>query len=598
MIPARGPRRELFEATLDWSLGFLDRSRHLVWNPSVYDAEVPARTVHLTPNSAWVAHGLLARGDPSSRDEAVSMLERVLALQLRAPGAAFDGTYALFAESAEPDPERAVVWKDYDPNWRQFVGTALGLVLEDHGGALPAKLVERIETSVLRACRGEPEGRIPLDYTNPGLMQAWLLAWCGRRVGDAGLFRRGAALAAALGARFEELGGFDEFNSPTYYGIDLYALGLWRELPPDPTFAELGGRMAAALWAEVMERYHDRLRNWCGPFTRTYGPDATRSATLLGLWHAAVNGMKDAPLPALVPAGEPGETHHGNDVMAGPVIARLASPDLLGAPRRSAVPAAAGRSLAWRVGERRISSWIGERLMLGAEWSARDWLGSPQAAPLTAHWSEPGGVAALWLSGARQVHAVALPSRLEIHEQVGAGEVATDSEPDALGETDSGAGRTGAGIARRVRLLGSGFRPELAGNVIHTSAMRIELLGDVVSLDARPLEGVANPAEVEIVVGLGPATRAGGPALALVFAQATREAEPRRTRRVGCGPGGPAGRRRRPSRRRGGAAPQCDSSVLPAPFAGGDAAASATASRKRRPARDENHRAWPMRNVS
>lgn len=488
MIPAGGPRRELFEKTLDWSLEFLDRARHLVWNPSTYDAEVPAGTVHLTPNSAWVAYGLLERGDRESRDEAISVLERVLALQLFAPGAAFDGTYARFAESPAPDPGRAVVWRDYDPNWRQFVGTALALLLEDFGALLPDGLAARVEASVVRACRSEPEGRIPLDYTNPGLMQAWLLSWCGLRLGDEGLSRRGASLAAALAGRFEELGGFEEFNSPTYYGIDLLALGLWHELPPAPSFAELGGRLASRLWQEAAERYHQGMRNWCGPFTRTYGPDATRSVTLLGLWHAAVHGLRDAPLPPLVGDGL-GEVHHGNDVMAGPVIARLASSDLLGSPGSANAEAGFGRALSWRIGDRRISSWVGERLMLGAEWSERDWLGSPQAAPLTAHWSTPEGVAALWLAGARRVRAVALPGRL-----------------DLLGPVD----------CRRVRLLGSGFRPELFGDAIITPAMRVELLGDVVSVDLLPVEGIGIPAEVEVVVELG-ASAAGEVALGLVF---------------------------------------------------------------------------------
>ena len=43
------------------------------------------------------------------------------------------GTYARFAEWPEPT-DGAVEWVDYDPNWRQFVGTTLALVLERAGG--------------------------------------------------------------------------------------------------------------------------------------------------------------------------------------------------------------------------------------------------------------------------------------------------------------------------------------------------------------------------------------------------------------------------------------------------------------------------------
>ena len=114
-------------------------------------------------------------------------------------------------------------------------------------------------------------------------MRAWLDSWHGQRVGDARRLERGRAFAEAIVADFDRFGAFDEFNAPTYYGIDVYALRLWQAFSPDPFFAIHGGRLENELWRSAGEFYNANLRNYCGPFTRSYNPDATRSVTLFSI---------------------------------------------------------------------------------------------------------------------------------------------------------------------------------------------------------------------------------------------------------------------------------------------------------------------------
>jgi hypothetical protein len=54
-------------------------------------------------------------------------------------------------------------------------------------------------------------------------MKAWLDAWSGR-------VTEGEELARRTHAHYTEHGAFGDYNSPpTYFGIDLWALGLWRD---------------------------------------------------------------------------------------------------------------------------------------------------------------------------------------------------------------------------------------------------------------------------------------------------------------------------------------------------------------------------------
>lgn len=384
--------QNLFDSCTDWAMRHWDRATHMVWNPpGGSDDDTPAHTRHLVPNTAWLAYALLARNAPGDRDEALRAISAIVALQYDELGTAFHGTYAQFLESPHP-PENPTVWLDYDPNWRQFVGTTLALILNDFESTLPVTTAAAIERSIGLAVLGEPDGRIPVHYTNPALMRAWLDAWYGQRTSDVTLIDRGIALAEAIVTLHGQHAAFDEFNSPTYSGIDLYALALWSELPPTPWFATAGAGLTASLWQQADDWFHAPLRNWCGPFTRSYFPDATRSVTLLALWHWARDGFA-ACLPALsqVPID------HCHDLMAGPVIARLAS--AIPTRKNTADVAAVPRELTQKLNNgREIHARIYADIMIGIETSPIDWGGWSQAMPFVMHWVEhDDAVGCLWL---------------------------------------------------------------------------------------------------------------------------------------------------------------------------------------------------------
>ena len=91
----------------------------------------------MLPQTAWYAVGLLLRDGAGDRDRAVRALGTVLDHQYDAPGQVWHGTFTLVHE-IPPPRAGARMWVDYDPNWRQFIGCTLLLVLRRLGDLVPA----------------------------------------------------------------------------------------------------------------------------------------------------------------------------------------------------------------------------------------------------------------------------------------------------------------------------------------------------------------------------------------------------------------------------------------------------------------------------
>ncbi len=353
---------EVAAAAMAFGDASFDPARGLLWNPpgSFDDLGLPPRTVHLVPQSAWYAVGLLGRGDTA---QAERVLEELCALQYRMPGVTWHGTFARFAEWPQPPELGAIEWADYDPNWRQFVGTCFALILQHFDVSRPTR--RRLRHAVASAIAGEPPDRITPGYSNIALMHAWLTA--------------DEDLARAVRRAFEEHGAFEEYNSPTYYGIDLYALALWRRFPPTPKFAKWGKRMWRALWTDIARWWHPGLRNLCGPYSRAYGMDMARYAALLELW------MPDPRLPDLS-----GPLEHSHDLLMAPLVALVG-----GRPKNlelTDVERVVEQSLP---GDRVATGWLAPGVMAGGARGAR-FRAEGQFHPATAHWALlDGGVG--WL---------------------------------------------------------------------------------------------------------------------------------------------------------------------------------------------------------
>jgi hypothetical protein len=382
--------RDLAGRSMAWMDRCWDDEAGLFRTPgdAIYEAGKLGVPGHLVRETGWYALGLMLRDGPGDQARALRAIDAQLSFQYDAPGAVYHGTWRR-SPFEPPPPDEPVIWRHYDPNWREFIGTTLALLLIEYEARLPAELVARIDTALRRAILGTIERDVPAHYTNIALMSAFLLQFGAERFGEPAWRQRAERLATEIRERFEENNTFDEHNSPTYYGVDLYALALWRSYATAPLLREAGAAIEAAFWREIAQFYHADMRNLAGPYDRSYGMDMRRYVACLGLWIWLATGYERAPVPDLdQPLAQAWD--FGN----GPLYA------LLGAQ----VPADALPHLLAFQGERQLlrpiaaaprrvaTTWVGARVMLGGEDSSSSFrVGDAQYHPATVHWLTPAG---------------------------------------------------------------------------------------------------------------------------------------------------------------------------------------------------------------
>ena len=166
-----------------------------------------------------------------------------------------------------------VVWDTYEPNLREFIGMVFAMLLEHFEDRLPVPLVRRLEESGRQLMIGSI-ARARSDFTplntNIRIMYIFLLDWFGRRLGELSWVEESLLLARNLLAEYREFHSVAEFNSPTYYGVDLSTIGFWRRYGSSEELQALGAELEEGLWRDAAAFYNPEMRNFCGPYSRNY----------------------------------------------------------------------------------------------------------------------------------------------------------------------------------------------------------------------------------------------------------------------------------------------------------------------------------------
>jgi hypothetical protein len=392
---------------LDWCDQWWDDDRALPWGPPGHEGVAAGRTAHLIPQAGWYAVGLLARGGDGDHRRAIRCIDALCSLQYDEPGTDWHGSYPIMAETPHPQPG-ATMWDDYDPNWRQFLGLSWIVLLERFHDALPDDTVRALRRAVRLGVEGEPAHRCPASYTNIALKRVAFESAAGALLDEPGWVERAEQLAAEVAERHDRFGAFDEYGSPTYYGVDLFALAIGRTFSPSAPIRRMCADLEGSLWRSIARTYHPGLRNLCAPWTRTYGMDMGSYVAKM-MFALRLVAPAAAPAPGLAPG-----LLHGHDLFAGPITA------LVGTTAPGDAAAAFGRFEPHAV-EQRISStrtataWLTGNAMAGAEACPDDLSWWEQYVAAALHWATPdGGVGWLSVRMPGPSSATAIDGRLDV----------------------------------------------------------------------------------------------------------------------------------------------------------------------------------------
>lgn len=359
--------------------------------------------------SVWYATGLLLRQSEGDIARAVRLIESVMTYQFDEPDAVYHGTF--FRYRGEPHPRHnPTIWRGYDPNWHEFICTVFIILLKDFGETLPHTLQNKMQHSILLAAEGAFERKVAAEYTNISLMSAFLLDYAGAISNKSEWRDYALGQAHEINNLFNRYKTYNEYNSPTYYGVDFFALALWREYGATSIYRELGATMEAELWRDMAQFYHADMRNICGPYDRSYGMDMTDYIAVAALWIAAALPTEFAPLPDV---DQP--FNHANDYFFVPLVALVGTK-----PPQDVMPHLTtfqGERLLERTIEpnREATAWLSEKLMLGAEADNLNETRTNQFHPATAHWqASDGSIAWIRTRCETLIQAVAKPYELAL----------------------------------------------------------------------------------------------------------------------------------------------------------------------------------------
>jgi hypothetical protein len=239
-----------------------------------------------------VAQALLFRNATGDKEKAIIILQWILKNQYQDEN---DKLYGIWKTSVENDR--------FDQNWREFIGCDLIIILQKFKPLLPQTLVKEIETGLIHAAKGAFKRDVGADYTNISIMSAFLMEYVGTAFHIDSLKNAGITKAKEVFSLYQSHKTFSEYNSPTYYGVTLVGLALWRNLAFSKELQTMGKTLEKEFWHEIAISYHPKLKNMPGPYFRGYGMDMTKYFAITGIWISLA--LDDEKLAPIAPAKSP-----------------------------------------------------------------------------------------------------------------------------------------------------------------------------------------------------------------------------------------------------------------------------------------------------
>ena len=125
--------RDTATTALQWTDQYWDARAGMLWDTHVDPQFRPGeKRRHVVRDTIWYAVGLMLRDQQGDRERSLQAIAAVLKQQIDDPAQPYNGTFYRSAEDPHPPARYARLFVEYDPNWREFVGTTLAVLLEEY----------------------------------------------------------------------------------------------------------------------------------------------------------------------------------------------------------------------------------------------------------------------------------------------------------------------------------------------------------------------------------------------------------------------------------------------------------------------------------
>ncbi|WP_171683475.1 hypothetical protein [Paenibacillus planticolens] len=222
-------------------------------------------TAHGTYNAAVYATALLDSELPEYEERAFHVIRGLLPHQDQDTQSDTYGIWPWFYE--EPLSQMSPP----DWNWADFIGKQLVLIALRHGKRIPDDLNEQIRHAVWCACESIVRRNMGAHYTNIAIMGSLVTLIAGEHYGWNVFVDYALDRLKKIQAHVEQLGNFQEYNSPPYTKVAIIELSHIRQATRIPLAKELANSLLDRAWFTVAEHIHPQTMEWAGPHCRSYG---------------------------------------------------------------------------------------------------------------------------------------------------------------------------------------------------------------------------------------------------------------------------------------------------------------------------------------
>jgi len=224
-----------------------------------------------------------------------------LALILRSPKdtSQAEAWLTLVLDSQNMDPASpdygAIPWrigsdKVRDENATEFATESWGTLLLRHGGLLSSsfrsKMLAHVPAAIAALKRHTSDSnpkKVEVNYTNIYLLNSSNLLLLGAAIKDTPTIQQ-AALQFRNWLRHVSTFGIHEYDSPTYYGVDLKALEIAYSNTLDPALRKTLKLSLDYLWTDIAANYFPGRMSLSGPHSRDYDFLTGRGSVGMNLW--------------------------------------------------------------------------------------------------------------------------------------------------------------------------------------------------------------------------------------------------------------------------------------------------------------------------